>query len=381
MLLNLCLGILNTCILLTKSVKVSLMSVKLDKPIIPIFFAVDDNYAPLLAVTLRSMVDNVSENNLYKVYVLIKDLRQDYIDTISSMAKDNVTVEFVNLAKELDKVQSMFYMRDYYSQATYYRFFISDLFPQYSKVLYLDSDLIILDDIAKLFNIPLDGNLIVAIREETMTEYQPFGQYSKKVIGLNPYEYFNAGIMVMDTVKFRKEHVMDKFLKMLKEYKFYVAQDQDYLNIICKGRVKFADLGWNKAAFKNVHFDDKNLKIVHYKINWKPWHYKGTLYEEQFWEYAKKTPYYDYLLDMRDNYSEEKKNIDSEAFAGMKRQVYADIADPKSYLNDQKRKYKYLDAIRLSYNRTKIKSRKSLRKVKSLFDFKSKRSVYGSRKK
>ena len=352
-----------------------------EKPVVPIFFAVDDNYAPLLAVTLRSMLDHISEENFYKIYVLIKDLSQEYVDEISSMAKENTTIDFVHLQKELDKVQSLFYMRDYYSQATYYRFFISDLFPQYAKVLYLDCDLIIIDDIAKLYNTPLDGNLIAAIREETMTEFQPFGQYTKKVIGLNPYEYFNAGIMVMDVQKFRREHILDQFLKMLKQYKFYVAQDQDYLNVMCKGRVKFVDLGWNKAAFKNVHFDDRNLKIVHYKINWKPWHYAGTEYEELFWEYAAKTPYYDHFMNIRNNYTEERKQIDAQAFEKMKTQCYADIKDPKSYLNVQKQKYRYIDAAILTYNRTKIKNRKALRKMKSLFDFKSRRSVYGSRKK
>ena len=47
------------------------------KPEVPIFFATDDNYAPFLAVTFKSILDNASKDFSYKFYVLTTNLSSD----------------------------------------------------------------------------------------------------------------------------------------------------------------------------------------------------------------------------------------------------------------------------------------------------------------
>ena len=115
---------------------------------IPICFATDDNYVPFLTVALASLLDNSSKDNFYKIYVLTSHLSQENMDSILKQQKENSSIEFVQLSKELDKVQDMFHLRDYYSKETYYRIFIPNLFPQYQKVLYLDCDITVLGDVS-----------------------------------------------------------------------------------------------------------------------------------------------------------------------------------------------------------------------------------------
>ena len=124
---------------------------------IPICFATDDNYVPFLTVALASLLDNASKENFYKIYVLTSKLSQKNMDSILKQKTENSSIEFIQLSKELDKVENLFHLRDYYSKETYYRIFIANLFPQYEKVLYLDCDITVLGDVSKLYNYIANG--------------------------------------------------------------------------------------------------------------------------------------------------------------------------------------------------------------------------------
>ena len=119
------------------------------KKVIPVFFATDDNYAPFVAVTLESILDNASKEFQYKFYILTTSISDEYKTAIEKYNSENVSVEFVFLSETIESVKEKFAIRDYYSMATYYRFFIADLFPQYNKALYLDCDIAVLGDISE----------------------------------------------------------------------------------------------------------------------------------------------------------------------------------------------------------------------------------------
>ena len=324
---------------------------KLRENEIPIFFATDDNYAPFLTVCLKSLLDNASKDYFYKIYVLTTNLSVQLQGRIKQVLTPNSTIEFISLKNELDKISDLFHLRDYYSKETYYRFFIPDLFPDYDKVLYLDCDTIILGDISELYNENIKDYFVAAAQEEVMQTVPLFGEYTRKVLGVPTEQYFNAGVLLINNKRFLKFKIAEKFVELSKQYVFRVTQDEDYLNVLCKKRVKIVDLGWNKTAYKNPAFDDKNLKLVHYKINWKPWHYKDTLYEEYFWEYAKKNDFYEQILKMRDEYGQEKKERDKMQYERLCKMAEEDSNDPNNYNNTvvafEKQKAKGL--VRINY--------------------------------
>lgn len=303
------------------------------KPVIPVFFATDNNYAPFVAITLESILENCSKDYFYHFHVLTTDLDKSYEEKLKSYESEDVKIEFISLRETLTKIKVKFHLRDYYSIETYYRFFIANMYPQYDKVLYMDCDIVVLGDIAELYNNDISNLYLAASPEEVMAEVKVFGDYVEKALDVPVPEYFNAGIMVMNLAEFRKDNIEKKFFEMINRFRFRVTQDEDYLNVLCKGKTKILDLGWNKTAFKNDKFDDKNLKLIHYKINWKPWKNRNVLYEEYFWNYAKKTEFYDLIRQKLEDYTDAQRERDEVAYQNLVQMAIDDMADPYNYKN------------------------------------------------
>lgn len=281
---------------------------------IPIFFAVDDTYIPFLAVSLQSLVDNSSEKNKYEIKILYTHVSEENMQKIKKYEKENIKIEFVDLSNNLQKVQGKLYTRNYFTSTTYYRLFIPELYPQYDKVLYIDSDVTILTDIAGLYNQEIGDNLVAAIPDGAVQTIEVFQEYVEKVIGVIDYNnYFNAGILLMNLKELRKYKFQEKFLYLLEKVKYEVAQDQDYLNRLCKGRVKLLDDLWNKMPIMGI--SDKKPNIIHFNLGFKPWHFDDIPYQEYFWEYAKKTEFYETIKEVRKNYTEEDKERDDSSSA------------------------------------------------------------------
>ena len=298
---------------------------------IPICFATDDNYVPFLTVALASLLDNASKENFYKIYVLTSKLSQENMDSILKQKTENSSIEFIQLSKELDKVENLFHLRDYYSKETYYRIFIANLFPQYEKVLYLDCDITVLADISELYNTQIHGYYVAAAQEEVMQTFEVFGNYVEKADGINRKDYFNAGILLINCKRWRNKLIAERFVDLLNRYTFRVVQDEDYLNVLCKDNVRMLPLGWNKTAYKNPAFNDSDLSLIHWKINWRPWKYKDVLYEEYFWKYAKMTDFYERLITMRDSRTEEDKKKDELLMENLSKMAQDDADDPNNY--------------------------------------------------
>jgi len=285
-----------------------------NKQVIPIFFAVDDGYIPFLAVSIQSLVDHASDENQYVIKVLYTNISEENKKNISKYERENISIEFVDLNYYIEKIKDKLYTRDYYSKTTYFRLFIPNLYPQYNKVLYLDSDITILSDVADLYNIDMGDNLIAAAPDDVIQTIEVFQDYAEKVVGVADYRnYFNAGIIVMNLDELRKFDFQEKFLYLLSTVKFSVAQDQDYLNRLCKGRVKLFSNTWNRMPIGGDVVDRDDLHLIHYNLAFKPWHFENILYKEYFWECAKKTEYFDQILKIQSEYTEEDKFKDRES--------------------------------------------------------------------
>ena len=282
----------------------------MNKQNIPIFFAVDDGYLPFLAVVMQSLIDNSSKENIYDIKILYTKISDENQRKIKNKYEnDNVKIEFVDLNKFLEKFNDKFYTRDYYSKTTYYRLFIPDLYPEYDKAIYLDSDMTVLTDVAKLYNIDIKDNLLAAVPDGVIQSEPAFQEYVEKVVGMSDYNYyFNAGMLLMNLDELRKFKFMDKFLYLLETIKFAVAQDQDYLNRICKGRTYMLDESWN--TMPGGIAEKENLNIIHYNLSYKPWHFDNIMYQDYFWYYAKKTDFYEEILRIKNEYTDEQRNKD-----------------------------------------------------------------------
>lgn len=284
-----------------------------NKNVIPIFFAIDDGYIPFLAVSLQSLIENSKKENFYLIKILYTNISEENQRKIQKFEQENVSIEFVDLNYYIEKIKDKLYTRDYYSKTTYFRLFIPNLYPQYTKALYLDSDIVVLEDVADLYNTNMENYLVAAAPDDVIQTIKVFQEYAEKVVGVANYRnYFNAGVLLMNLDELRKFNFQEKFIYSLDKIKFSVAQDQDYLNRLCKGRVKIVDPNWNRMPIAREKENQGDIKLIHYNLAYKPWHFEDILYKDYFWNYAKKTEFFDTIQKIKDNYSDEERFEDME---------------------------------------------------------------------
>lgn len=281
------------------------------KSIIPIFFTFDDNYAKLMQIAMKSIIKTSSTEYQYIIHILYTNLSEENKKDISSFENENFKFYFTDMTDKLTSITNKLFTRDYYSKTTYFRLFIPNMFPEYKKALYLDSDIIALDDISKLFNHELGSNLLGATKDESVQIVPEFIEYVEKYLGIAHDHYFNAGILIMNLAELRKFNLESKFLSLLGQIKFTVAQDQDYLNAICKDRVTYISGVWDKMPFPS-DIPETELKLIHYNLTFKPWHYDNILYEKYFYNYAKEIDLMEYVNKCKIEFDDEKKTQDQE---------------------------------------------------------------------
>ena len=284
------------------------------KQIIPIFYATDDAYAPMLAVSIRSLLDNADKNYFYKIHVLTSTMSEENKFKIASLAGENSQILFNDVSDSLTDVADSLAIRDYYSITTYYRLFIAGRFPEYETALYIDSDTVVIGDVAKMFSTDIGDSLVGAVHDNVML-IDVFGRYVEKVLDIPREKYFNAGILLMNLREFRKSGVEGGFLKLLSERKFPVAQDQDYLNLLCRDRVYYFGYEWNLAPVEELGAIEPS--IVHFKMALRPWNYDGITHGELFWRYAENSGFYDVLREIKRNHTVLDSENDKKVAEGL----------------------------------------------------------------
>ena len=118
---------------------------------IPIFYACDDNFVKYTIVSLQSMICNASKDYRYHIYVLHTNISEETQNKVFQLKNDHFDISFENVTSYLDSISHRLPIRDYYSKTTYFRLFIAEMFPQYSKAIYIDSDTVVQGDISRMY--------------------------------------------------------------------------------------------------------------------------------------------------------------------------------------------------------------------------------------
>ena len=268
---------------------------------IPVFFSTDDNYIPFLAVAMRSLIDNLSPTQSCNIYILNQGLNREKAQALLDMSNERVSIALIDVSASIAPIAQKLNLRDYYTASIYFRLFIPSLFPQYSKALYLDADVVVLDDISELYSISLEDRLLAAVSDDIIASCEDFRKYAEDGLGIPYRQYFNSGVMLMNLDGFRQERIEQKFTHLLNTYHFEtVCPDQDYLNVLCCNRVYYLDKGWNKMSIDEDY--EGEPKLIHYNMFYKPWFYSDTCYGEHFWKYAKRVVFYNEILAIQQSF-------------------------------------------------------------------------------
>ena len=309
-----------------------------DKKIVPIFYACDDAFVKFTIISIRSMLENASPDRFYRFHILITDVSERSRRVAKELERENAEIIFEDVTSYLTAIEKKLPLRDYYSKTTYYRLFIADMFPQYDKTIYIDSDTVVLGDISELYDTDLKDNYVGAVTERVMTNVDVYGRYVEQVLGIDRYAYFNAGLLLLNCKQFRKNDLLKKFGDLLSVYNFVVTQDEDYLNLMCKDRVLHLDRKWNTEILPQFEIDPAKVAIFHYIMVSKPWHYPDCRFGEYFWKYAEKTEFYNELRESSLSYSDEEKQRDIDCGNNLTLLAEREIAREDNYLKTLRKK-------------------------------------------
>lgn len=273
---------------------------------VQLFFSCDDAYIPFLAVTLESLRTNCDPKRRYCLHILHTGVSPENIARITDAFDGGCfSVEFRDISTTVEMFSARLHTRDYYSRTTYYRLFIPELFPSLERALYLDSDLVVQGDISQLYDTELGDHLAAAIPDTFIQREESLRLYATIRVGLDSCKsYFNAGVLLMNLRAMREYGFQRVFLSLLDAVKFNIAQDQDYLNVICKDRTVLLGTEWNTMPFEA---ETPETKLVHFNLDNKPWHKDGVPYGGLFWHYADRCAYADDVRAVRRAYSEQQR--------------------------------------------------------------------------
>ena len=286
--------------------------------VVPVFLTINSAYAPYAAAAIHSLTQHANPNRYYKVIILHDGLNLVNRWRLRNLVTRNVALQFKKMSRSLYLKAVVAYCTrrkrgaaDFFSAAVYYyRAFIPLLFPIYKKAVYIDSDVILRGDIGELFDIELGDNVLAAMVDPKVSAIPEFRDYVDNAVGVPHDEYVNSGVQVMDLRKMRKMKYLSTMIEMMRKYDAdLVAPDQDYLNVILRGKILFLDPVWNAEPVKDL---PRNVKLVHFNLFNKPWHYKGVPCERIFWAAAKGTGFTGDLKRQLAAFDEKKQKEDHE---------------------------------------------------------------------
>lgn len=288
---------------------------------IPVVFSADQNYLPYVATTIQSIIENSSKDFNYDVVILNSEIEKTAVDSFQKqfLKIKNMKIRFCDVSKMIKDID--FKVNSHFSKENYFRLLIQFVMEGYKKVIYLDSDLILLHDLSELFEIEMEKNMVCAVKDvDWIAAYNGYDpnrkKYAKEILNLEqPYEYFNSGVLVYNIEQFVEKVPFHKITSMFTANDWMFV-DQDILNIICAGKVQFLDMKWNVLAdyredgysrmqeAKRIPYslyEDylqayKNPHIIHYAGCKKPWDFPESDQADLFWKYARQIGYYEQIL-------------------------------------------------------------------------------------
>ncbi len=280
------------------------------KATVPIFLAPNNAYAPHAAITITSLLKNSSRDYFYEIYVLHTDLSYENIYLFESMKYENARVKCLSISRFIEKELKLMYTNFHFSKEMFYRILIPEIFTQFDKAIYLDSDIAVLGDISELYNIELDNFILGGVNDIMHLKSR---SYVTGELGLCADEYINSGVLLINSKLFREEKIKDKLFDELKVRPGLRYPDQDLINIVCRGRIKLLERKWNyiwhyllKKRDQSLNLPEgeqekyeeasKDISILHFTSSVKPWNNRLIPLSKKYWDYVDECVFKDKII-------------------------------------------------------------------------------------
>lgn len=206
---------------------------------IHVAMSTDRNYLEYLLVAVCSILKNLSRNYCLVLHVMNSDLSGEDREKVGALKRvRDFKVDFIE--PDVSPFKKLEYKGStYITRISTARFLLPELLPQLDKLIYLDCDLIIRDDLSKLWEIDIDGHPFGAVEEPTCRARNWEINVPKE------YSHFNSGVMLMNLKRLREIDFRNTVCDFLEEHHDLVIGDQDTLNAIYHKEWRVLPVRWN----------------------------------------------------------------------------------------------------------------------------------------
>ena len=288
-------------------------------------YTCDNNYALQVGVAIYSLYDNNKELPQFDTFVFSDGISEENKGRLQEIAnafqRNLIFIESTHII-EFIKKQGISASVDDGALSTYVRLFLGNYIDdKYDRIVYIDADTLVLNSIRDLTEMEV-GNPAAAVIDIMPYDY-------RKLIGFEDSHYFNCGVLVIDTKRWREENYDQQLLKMIEDSpNRFMFGDQDVFNLVLKdkitvlpikynlfpyyGRVKYSTIrtfvGKKAKYYSKSEFEEerKTPCVIHmvYSVADRPW-IKGNIneYSERWVEYVGKTPWKTFRYKTRKFYS------------------------------------------------------------------------------
>ncbi len=191
----------------------------------------DSKYLPYVMVSLHSAIENKKPETVYRVHIIAKGFTQEDVAQVKGMEQENVKIA-VYSAKE-PKLDPTHLGRFASFKISLQKIFIADYLSGLNKVLYLDADTLVQQDLSEVYNTNLKGLYAAAAKDGLMY------QFPQHVAGLDLKGrsfYFNSGVMLLNLAQIREDGIMRKAVIYFNTHN-EIFGDQDVLNAVFADKV------------------------------------------------------------------------------------------------------------------------------------------------
>lgn len=226
----------------------------------------DDNYAAGVLVLIASAAFHTPD---LKATVLDNGISPENRRRIDALGgRLNIPVQRIEISAE--HFSDLPVRRGHLTHSTYLRLLIPDLLPAEDRVLYMDCDMVVTDDLTPLANLPLGDAVVAAVPDPSPAAEELAS--TRLAVG----EYVNAGLLVMNLPVWRDEGISAHCLSLLSDpQRPLLAEDQSALNIAAAGRILPLPRSYNTyadpAAYRSTDDLPRQPAVIHYVVNLKPW--------------------------------------------------------------------------------------------------------------
>ncbi len=261
---------------------------------ISVSFCVSDDYAQHLAVVAASLLER-TPGRAFVFHVLAKALSGETRRRLSRMEADwDGRCRFVFHAVDRSRFDAFPLPLEHITQEMYYRYLLPEMLPGERRTLYLDVDLLALDDLSPLWDLDF-GDALLAGVPDAKKDTPDWRDYRRRLGLREDAVYVNSGVLLMNLEGLRAFGFGAKCMEATGRLHDRIAwPDQDVINLTAQGRILPLPDRWNCTSPRALPKGERPA-IRHFaSFSSKPW---CCLWKNRTWpaylRFLLKTPYRD----------------------------------------------------------------------------------------